>query len=132
MKEVTELDVYRLAEELSDLIWTAYDEWLPKAQNTLGYQIIRSADSIAANLAEGYGRYTPADRRKFYLHQIDAPTRTIRRRLVSIFKFPVSSFKFHASHIRQSRDPTRRFNRKPVRLDRCFVNALDGPSTTIC
>jgi four helix bundle protein len=68
MKEVTELDVYRLAEELSDLIWTAYDEWLPKAQNTLGYQIIRSADSIAANLAEGYGRYTPADRRKFYLY----------------------------------------------------------------
>lgn len=68
MKEVYELDVYRLAEELSDLIWNAYDRWTPKAQNTLGYQIIRSADSIAANIAEGYGRYTPADRRKFYLY----------------------------------------------------------------
>ena len=68
MKEVYELDVYRLAEELSDLIWEAYDQWTPKAQNTLGYQVIRSADSIAANLAEGYGRYTPADRRKFYLY----------------------------------------------------------------
>ena len=68
MKEIYELDVYILAEELSDLIWYAFDKWSVKAQNTIGYQIIRSSDSIAANLAEGYGRYTPADRRKFYLY----------------------------------------------------------------
>ncbi|MCH7733359.1 MAG: four helix bundle protein, partial [Candidatus Marinimicrobia bacterium] len=59
-------DVYKLAEKLSDLIWYAFDEWSKKVQNTIGYQIIRSADSIAANIAEGYGRYTPADRRNFY------------------------------------------------------------------
>ena len=68
LKEVYELDVYQLADELSDLIWNAYDQWSPKVQNTLGYQIIRASDSIAANIAEGYGRYTPADRRKFYLY----------------------------------------------------------------
>ena len=68
MKGVYELDVYRLAEELSDLIWDAYDTWGAKAQQTIGCQIIRAADSIAANIAEGYGRYTPADRRKFYLY----------------------------------------------------------------
>ena len=68
LKEVYELDVYQLAEELSDLVWNAYDQWSPKVQNTLGYQIIRASDSIAANIAEGYGRYTPADRRKFYLY----------------------------------------------------------------
>jgi four helix bundle protein len=34
----------------------------------MGYQIIRSCDSIAANMAEGYGRFSPADRRKFYLY----------------------------------------------------------------
>lgn len=68
MKEVHELDVYRLAEELSDLIWHAYDGWAPKTQHTLGMQIIRAVDSIAANIAEGYGRYTPADRRKYYLY----------------------------------------------------------------
>lgn len=48
MKGVYELDVYRLAEELSDLIWDAYDAWAPKAQQTIGCQIIRAADSIAA------------------------------------------------------------------------------------
>lgn len=66
MKEVYELDVYRLAEDLSDKIWTIYDSWPAKAQRTIGYQIIRSSDSIAANIAEGYGRYTPADRKLFY------------------------------------------------------------------
>ena len=66
MKEIYELDVYQLAEDLSDLIWNAYDDWSTKAQRTIGYQIIRSSDSIAANLAEGYGRYTPPDRKLFY------------------------------------------------------------------
>ena len=66
MKAVYEYEVYQLAEDLSDLIWNMYDEWDLKAQNTMGYQIIRAADSIAANIAEGYGRYTPADRKKFY------------------------------------------------------------------
>ena len=64
MKEIYELDIYRLAEELSDLIWYAFDppsipissgrrtgEWSKKAKRTIGYQIIKSSDSIAANLA---------------------------------------------------------------------------------
>ena len=68
MKEVYTLDVYRLAESLSDLIWSDFDQWEKKVQNTIGYQIIRSADSIAANIAEGYGRFTPPDRKKFYLY----------------------------------------------------------------
>jgi len=55
-----------LSEKLSDMIWDAFDKWPQKAQRTIGYQVIRSSDSIAANLAEGYGRYTPADRKLFY------------------------------------------------------------------
>ena len=66
MKEIYELDVYNLSEKLSDLIWYAFDKWPKKVQLTTGYQIIKSSDSIAANLAEGYGRYTPADRKLFY------------------------------------------------------------------
>lgn len=66
MIEVYELDVYKLAEELSDVIWDAFEEWPKKVRETIGNQIIRSSDSIAANLAEGYGRYTPGDRKVFY------------------------------------------------------------------
>jgi len=66
MKEIYEMDVYRLAERLSDMVWEAYDSWDFKAQRTMGIQMIRSSDSIAANIAEGYGRYSPADRKRFY------------------------------------------------------------------
>lgn len=66
MREVFELDIYKLAEELSDMIWNAFDEWSKKVQITIGYQIIKSSDSIPANISEGYGRYTPADRKLFY------------------------------------------------------------------
>jgi len=77
MKRVYELDVYAEGMPLaqtgpdksgSDMVWHDFDKWNKKVQNTVGYQIIRSSDSIAANIAEGYSRYTPADRKKFYLY----------------------------------------------------------------
>ncbi len=58
MKEVFELGVYRLSEALADMIWYDFDTWSVKAKITIGHQVIRSSDSIAANIAEGYGRYT--------------------------------------------------------------------------
>ncbi len=36
MKEIYEMDVYRLSEQLSDMIWDAFDSWTVKAQNTIG------------------------------------------------------------------------------------------------
>ena len=90
MKRVYELEVYQLAETLSDLIWDNFDEWNKKTQNTIGYQIIRSSDSIAANIAEGYGRYTPLDRKKFYIYARGSFEETkawlrklIRRKIIS-------------------------------------------------
>ena len=50
MLQVYELDVYKLAEDLSDMIWHEFDKWSQKVQWTIGYQIIRSSDSIAANI----------------------------------------------------------------------------------
>jgi len=68
MKTIQELDVYKLSESLSDVIWSLYDKWDYKAKHTIGLQVIRSADSIAANLAEGFGRFSAPDRKKFYLY----------------------------------------------------------------
>ncbi|PQP35663.1 hypothetical protein C6A37_01490 [Desulfobacteraceae bacterium SEEP-SAG9] len=62
------MDVYKLAEKLADMVWHDFDKLNQKVQNTMGYQIILLSDSIAVKIAEGYGRYTPADRKKFYLY----------------------------------------------------------------
>ncbi len=60
-----ELRVYQLAEELADEIWKMVRRWESLARDTIGKQVIRSADSIGANIAEGSGRGTYQDNRRF-------------------------------------------------------------------
>ena len=59
------LRVYKLAEEIADLIWEIVSKWDYFAKDTIGKQLVNSADSIGANLAEGYGRGSHADNRRF-------------------------------------------------------------------
>ena len=65
-KDVTQFLVYQYAEQLSDVFWEEYDRWPKKVQMTIGLQIIRAADSISANIAEGFGRFHYRDRLRFY------------------------------------------------------------------
>jgi four helix bundle protein len=60
-----DLDVYQLAESFSDEIWFIVSEWDYFAKDTVGKQIVRSADSIGANIAEGYGRYHYKENKNF-------------------------------------------------------------------
>jgi four helix bundle protein len=61
-----DLDVYKLSRELSRMCWEVYDklEWQDK--KIMGNQFIESADSVGANIAEGYKRYHYLDKIKFY------------------------------------------------------------------
>lgn len=59
------LEVYKLAEKLADQIWHIVRDWEAFDRNTVGGQIVRSADSIGANIAEGVGRGTHPDNRRF-------------------------------------------------------------------
>ena len=59
------LRVYKLAEDLADSIWEIVVGWNRFAQDTVGKQIVRSADSIGANIAEGTGRGSFQDNRRF-------------------------------------------------------------------
>lgn len=59
------LQVYQLAESLSDEIWRLAIGWAGFARDTIGKQIVRAADSIGANIAEGAGRGSFQDNRRF-------------------------------------------------------------------
>ncbi len=59
------LEIYQLSEKLADEIWSIVFGWNNLAQDTVGKQIVRSADSIGANIAEGSGRGTDKDYSRF-------------------------------------------------------------------
>ena len=60
------LEVYNLAESFSDEIWNIVVQWKIFLRDTIGKQIVRSADSISSNIAEGYGRYYYKESKQFY------------------------------------------------------------------
>ena len=60
-----DLEVYQLAESFGDEVWFVVHEWEYFAKDTLGKQLVRSADSISANIAEGYGRYHYKENKNF-------------------------------------------------------------------
>ena len=59
------LHVYRLAESLADQVWDIVIAWQTFPKDTIGKQLVRAADSIGANIAEGAGRGSYQDNRRF-------------------------------------------------------------------
>ncbi len=63
--ELEDLRVYNLSMELGELIYKSVEGWSFFDKDTLGKQIVRSADSVAANVSEGFGRYFYKETIKF-------------------------------------------------------------------
>ena len=61
-------EVYDLSMAFSQKIWDLATPWSFFVKDTVGKQIVRSADSISANLKEGLGRYHFRDRNLFNLY----------------------------------------------------------------
>ena len=55
--KLEELQVYSQSMDIAEKIWTIIKDWDYFAKDTIGKQLIRAVDSIAANLSEGFGRY---------------------------------------------------------------------------
>ncbi|MCU0724067.1 MAG: four helix bundle protein [Planctomycetes bacterium] len=62
---LADLVVYRIAEEASDRVWVEVERWPIDARISMGTQVVKSADSIGANIAEAYGRWHFRDRLNF-------------------------------------------------------------------
>ena len=59
------LRVYQLAEKLADRIWKIVIKWEYFAKATVGQQIVDAIDGVGSNIAEGTGRGSLHDNRRF-------------------------------------------------------------------
>jgi len=60
-----DLQVYTLSMEIREDIWQIISEWKYFEKDTIGKQLVRSTDSVAANISEGYGRYSYKNNKHF-------------------------------------------------------------------
>jgi four helix bundle protein len=63
--KLEELDIYQLALEVGEDVWRLVQKWEYFSKRTVGEQFVEAADSISANIAEGYGRYFYKERKIF-------------------------------------------------------------------
>jgi four helix bundle protein len=66
--ELENLEVYQISMDISAKIWEISITWNFFAKDTIGKQIVRSADSISANISEGFGRYHYNDSKNFLFY----------------------------------------------------------------
>ncbi len=64
--QLNNIDAYNLALKLSNYVWNLVIQWGWFPKQTVGIQFVKAADSISANIAEGFGRYFKKDKIKFY------------------------------------------------------------------
>ena len=64
-QDLEDLRIYSEAMALGEEVWGHVEQWDAKAFRTIGDQVTRSCDSVAANISEGYGRYHHKERMRF-------------------------------------------------------------------
>lgn len=63
--KLDELRVYQLSMNVGEEIWGIVNKWDFFSKDTIGKQLVKAADSIAANLSEGFGRFFYKEERQF-------------------------------------------------------------------
>ncbi|HLG34951.1 MAG TPA: four helix bundle protein [Bacteroidia bacterium] len=66
--KLNDITAYKRSFHLSNYIWDVVIGWNNFSRNTVGEQFASAADSISANIAEGFGRYFKKDKIKFYYY----------------------------------------------------------------
>ena len=63
-----DLHIYSLSLDLSNQIWKIVMGWDYFAKSTIGNQLVRAVDSIAANISEGFGRFHFREQKQFLFY----------------------------------------------------------------
>jgi four helix bundle protein len=62
------LAAYRLAVSLAAEVYGEVSKWPVLDRRTCGEQLIRSVDSVGANIAESTGRWHPGEKRQLFIY----------------------------------------------------------------
>jgi four helix bundle protein len=62
---IDNLEIYNEAFILSNEVWLIVSKWNIFNKDTIGKQVVRSADSVVLNIAEGFGRFNFRENRQF-------------------------------------------------------------------
>jgi len=91
--DLNRFKLIQLSNQVSDKIWKEVEGWNNFERWTIGTQLVRSADSISANLSEAYGRYTYKERKLFSMYArgslcetVNWIQKSIRRKLLDTNK----------------------------------------------
>ena len=63
--KLEDLQVYQLSMEIGEKVWDIVITWDYFLKDTIGKQLVRAVDSVAANLSEGFGRYHYKEAKNF-------------------------------------------------------------------
>jgi len=75
--QLSDVNAYKVASSLSNHAWKLIATWDRFSKETIGKQFVRALDSISANLAEGFGRYTKKDKIRFYRYNFGSLTEAL-------------------------------------------------------
>ena len=99
--KLEDLEVYKVAMEIGEIVWNIVDKWDYFQKKTLGAQYVDAADSIALNISEGYGRFHFKENKNFCYYSrgsaketLTATTKAKNRNLLSEQDFILLSQKF--------------------------------------
>jgi len=65
LKKFMKVMFFLLSENLANFIWRIVLQWNYFERDTVGKQLVRSVDSISANIAESHGRFHYQDKKNF-------------------------------------------------------------------
>ena len=63
--KLEDLEIYQLSMDIGENVWRIVERWDYLSKKTIGTQLIKAADSIAANISEGFGRFHYKEARQF-------------------------------------------------------------------
>ncbi len=92
--KLEDIECYKISFELSNYVWDLVIQWKNFPKYTLGQQFVDAVDSISANIAEGFGRYSKKDKIRFYqiakgslLKSVDWNNKANNRKLLTSDQF---------------------------------------------